>query len=961
MDAEAYLRGHPRARAARERRGHAGAARSPTRSSAEPSRTGAWTDRAFRGGRAAPRLDGRERARRSGSPTARCSGAGPPTTSSPRSPGAAAAASTPPRSPRCGSASTSCCSPTATPDHAAVDQAVELAKGDAPDGGPARGAGLVNAVLRRAAARARRAARGARRLDPGRGRDRPLDPALARRAVVGGARRGRGARSLLAAMQRAGGDRASGSTRCAPTRRRSRPTCAPPGSRSRAPGAGGLLAPADCLVVETAGEPVGARVGDRRADPAVARLAGRGRGARPAARRAGARPLRRARDQDDGQIAARMGDRGEVVSVELDPRRAAEVAAQAPALGLTQRHGSRSPTRPRPTSASGFDRVLVDPPCSDLGTLASRPDARWRKSPERRSSASPRCSAGCWCAAARALRPGGALVYSTCTISRRENEDGRGRARRVRGRRGAGRALGRRARGSPSRADPRFLQLLPDRDSHHRLLHRPLPRRATADGRRRAAIRAARRARAAASPGCARRSSRAASAASTACAATSSSRSAPTAASTRRSSRMSADRGPALPALRPLDAEARMSAATAADADRRAGGSRRRSSRPTSRGSATAGRRGDGRRRAGDPRRRDGRPLRPADHDRAAGRRRRSPTRSTTAGGALDVHLMIERPERQIAEFAARRRRLDHLPRRGDRRTRNRTLAAIRERGCLAGIALNPGTPAEALAELARRRRPRPLHDASTRAGAASRSSTARRRRSRALAAARRRAPRSRSTAASTPTTAGRVADAGATLLRRRLGDLRQARSGRRLRRDRRRGRRCLARAAQRPGGAGAVRAPASLLPPGPLGRGDPRRGAARRSHQSASAAAAADREQVGAGRPRSGRRRARPARRCRRGGCAARSATGTPSIGSGAAGSPSSARRGRTEKTCGRAARRQRGERSASPIGPSRQRPVSSSTSSRGSPRTRMWSSSPPRARSSRVAGAPRRRGRSR
>jgi 16S rRNA (cytosine967-C5)-methyltransferase len=121
-----------------------------------------------------------------------------------------------------------------------------------------------------------------------------------------------------------------------------------------------------------------------------------------------------------GQIAARMGDRGEVISVENDPSRAAEVASQARRLGL--RSVTVIETDATQAGMTGFDRVLLDGPCSDLGALASRPDARWRKSPatidrlvEVQSQLLDR--------AQQALRPGGTLVYSTCTISRRENED----------------------------------------------------------------------------------------------------------------------------------------------------------------------------------------------------------------------------------------------------------------------------------------------------------------------------------------------------------------------------------------------------------------------------------------------------------------------------------------------------------------------------------------------------------
>jgi len=69
------------------------------------------------------------------------------------------------------------------------------------------------------------------------------------------------------------------------------------------------------------------------------------------------------------------------------------------------------------------------------------------------------------------------------------------------------------------------------------------------------------------------------------------------------------------------------------------------------------------------------------------------------AGGAVDVHLMIERPELHIEEFA--RAGADSITFHVEATPHaNRTLNAIREAGALAGIALNPGTPAEALAAL---------------------------------------------------------------------------------------------------------------------------------------------------------------------------------------------------------------------------------------------------------------------
>jgi len=74
-------------------------------------------------------------------------------------------------------------------------------------------------------------------------------------------------------------------------------------------------------------------------------------------------------------------------------------------------------------SPGGYvDRVLVDPPCSGLGTLQARPDLRWRASPEAISELAA-LQARILAAGAAATRPGGTLVYSVCTISRREGED----------------------------------------------------------------------------------------------------------------------------------------------------------------------------------------------------------------------------------------------------------------------------------------------------------------------------------------------------------------------------------------------------------------------------------------------------------------------------------------------------------------------------------------------------------
>jgi ribulose-phosphate 3-epimerase len=68
-------------------------------------------------------------------------------------------------------------------------------------------------------------------------------------------------------------------------------------------------------------------------------------------------------------------------------------------------------------------------------------------------------------------------------------------------------------------------------------------------------------------------------------------------------------------------------------------------------------------------------------------------------GGMLDVHLMIERPERQVAEFA--RAGADSITVHAEATPHlHYALQAVREAGCAAGAAVNPGTPPEALAEV---------------------------------------------------------------------------------------------------------------------------------------------------------------------------------------------------------------------------------------------------------------------
>ncbi len=124
---------------------------------------------------------------------------------------------------------------------------------------------------------------------------------------------------------------------------------------------------------------------------------------------------------NEGAGGAGGGGPGEVVAVERNPRRAAELQRTAKRLHATNiRVQLADAALPRSGEAQ-FDCVLVDPPCSGLGTLQARADLRWRVTPESIAEMT-RVQGAILDAGAQALRPGGVLVYSTCTISTSENE-----------------------------------------------------------------------------------------------------------------------------------------------------------------------------------------------------------------------------------------------------------------------------------------------------------------------------------------------------------------------------------------------------------------------------------------------------------------------------------------------------------------------------------------------------------
>jgi 16S rRNA (cytosine967-C5)-methyltransferase len=107
---------------------------------------------------------------------------------------------------------------------------------------------------------------------------------------------------------------------------------------------------------------------------------------------------------------------GEVVAVEVNEARARELEENVTRLGAANVRVVCADGRDLPAELTGFDRAIVDAPCSGLGVLAARPDLRWRSQPL------PELQLELLSAAAARVRPGGSLTYSVCTVNRDEAE-----------------------------------------------------------------------------------------------------------------------------------------------------------------------------------------------------------------------------------------------------------------------------------------------------------------------------------------------------------------------------------------------------------------------------------------------------------------------------------------------------------------------------------------------------------
>ena len=122
-------------------------------------------------------------------------------------------------------------------------------------------------------------------------------------------------------------------------------------------------------------------------------------------------------------IAETMDDEGEIWANDLYEHKQALIQEQASRLGLAcvktlVSDAGKLHERFPPAS---FDRILLDAPCSGLGVIRRKPDIKWRKQPEELAKL-PDLQLELLTVAASLVKPGGVLVYSTCTVEANENE-----------------------------------------------------------------------------------------------------------------------------------------------------------------------------------------------------------------------------------------------------------------------------------------------------------------------------------------------------------------------------------------------------------------------------------------------------------------------------------------------------------------------------------------------------------
>lgn len=125
-------------------------------------------------------------------------------------------------------------------------------------------------------------------------------------------------------------------------------------------------------------------------------------------------------------FAAQMENKGRVVACDVSEgrlKRCAERARKAELHNIQTRLLASETDRWIKRHKAGFDRVLVDAPCSGTGTWRRNPDARWRAPEEKGLDHLVALQARILASAARLVKPGGRLVYATCSLLPEENED----------------------------------------------------------------------------------------------------------------------------------------------------------------------------------------------------------------------------------------------------------------------------------------------------------------------------------------------------------------------------------------------------------------------------------------------------------------------------------------------------------------------------------------------------------